>query len=750
MTINPLLERNELPPFDKITAEDVVSAIDVVLSRSNIELENIEKDYTNIDWSLIEKLNAIEYDISRTWGPVNHLMGVKNEEKLRVAHEQCQHKIVEFFLKMGQSEFLYNAYQILEKSNSLDPAQKRVITLRLRDAKHAGIAIKDKVKKNRFNEIVNELSKLSTLFMNNVLDSTKALHVEFFDKSDVEGLPKSALEMAAQNYLNIYNKNINNGEGDNEKSHENNHEKGPSEVQPEKFYEKGPWSISPDGPTLIAFLQHAKKRNLRERVFKIALTKASSMSEKKEFDNTPIIEKTLKLRLELAKLLDFKNFAQERIDTRMAKNVEEVYALLEKLRSASYDKAKLELEELVKIAKTSGHVGDLEHWDIPYYAERLREKTFNYTEEELRPYFTLDKVLEGLFNLAKNLFDINISTATSNVATWHPDVRFFKIFDNEENHIASFYLDPYTRPENKRGGAWMDDCINRKMMNGKIELPVAYLVCNAAQPIGKLPALMNFREVETLFHEFGHGLQHMLTQIQYPDVSGINGIEWDAVELPSQFMENWCYYKPCLLSLSKHYETGKQLPDDLFEKIKKARNFRSATMTLRQVRLSLLDMDLHTKFNEGDGVDEIVKIQTEVDSKTSLLKSIPEDKFLCSFNHIFAGGYAAGYYSYKWAEVLAADAFSAFEEVLNMNGKLELNFELNKTNLSTKNKSNVNQSTNEDVNTFNSKLQEIGLRFKNTILALGGSLSPSEVFKKFRGREPKPDALLRQLGIIGE
>ena len=404
-----------------------------------------------------------------------------------------------------------------------------------------------------------------------------------------------------------------------------------------------------------------------------------------------------------------------RMDTRMAENVREVYDLIEKLRQAAWETAQKELKELQNFSHEQGQKEKLAHWDIAYFSEKLREKNFGFTEEELRPYFPLERVLKGLFQLAKDIFAITILSADGEAPVWHPDVRYFAVLDEQQKRIASFYLDPYSRPSQKRGGAWMDDCVGRrKIKQNKWELPVAYLVCNATPPLGKEPALMNFQEVETLFHEFGHGLQHMLTKIDYPDIAGINGIEWDAVELPSQFMENWCYHRPSLLTLSCHIESGKPLPEELFTKIKAARHFRAASQLLRQLRFALIDMELHHNFKPSKADTALWSLQEKVDKLTTPMPSLKEDRSLCSFGHIFAGAYAAGYYSYKWAEVLSADAFSAFEE-----------------------------AGLDDPEA----LRAMGRRFRDTILALGGSQSPALVFEAFRGRKPNTEALLRQIGL---
>jgi oligopeptidase A len=397
----------------------------------------------------------------------------------------------------------------------------------------------------------------------------------------------------------------------------------------------------------------------------------------------------------------------------MAPNVDAVLSMLERLREAAWPHAEREMAALCEIAAENDVHDPLMHWDIAFWAERLREKRFDFTDEQLRPYFSLDRVLEGMFAVCNRLFGITVEESKNVAPVWHPDVKFFNVHDEAGRHIASFYLDPYSRPENKRGGAWMDDCFGRRVTADGVVLPVAHLVCNQTPPSGGKPSLMSFREVETLFHEFGHGLQHMLTRVDYADAAGINNVEWDAVELPSQFLENWCYHKPTLLGMTAHYETGEPLPDDLFEKIVAARTFRSGTSMLRQLQFGLTDMRLHTDY-DPEGNESPFEIMRQVNEITSVMPMLPENRSLCSFQHIFSGGYAAGYYSYKWAEVLAADAFSAFEEAGLEN---------------------------------DAAVRHVGRRFRDTVLALGGSRHPQDVFRDFRGRDPSPEPLLRVHGL---
>lgn len=683
---NPLLIGAGLPPFNQIKPEQVVNAMTTLLEQLQAELTELETKVTPTWTGLVEPLTKIEEKISWSWGIITHLMGVKNSPELRQAYETVQPRIVEFFNQFSQSKSLYKAFKSLQTSKewlNLEPAQKRIVESAIRDAELSGVGLTGE-KRDRFNAIQLELAELSTKFSNNLLDATNAFQLKLTKPEEVAGLPPSALSLAAQTAR--------------------------SQGEEGATSENGPWIITLDYPSYVPFLKHAENRELREKVYKAFITRASEG----QLDNTPLLTRILELRAEKAKLLGFNTYAELSLDRKMASSVEAVESLLEELRIVSYQAAVKELKELENFAQTE----DLQPWDITYWAEKQRETKFAFTDEELRPYFPLPQVLLGLFNLAENLFNIKIIAADGQAPIWHEDVHYFQIFDKDsQSQIASFYLDPYSRPAEKRGGAWMNDCINRaKIITNNqvtIRLPVAYLICNQTPPVDEQPSLMTFGEVTTLFHEFGHGLQHMLTRIDYPGAAGINNIEWDAVELPSQFMENWCYHRPTLMAMAKHYQTGETLPEDYYEKLLAARHYLSGSAMLRQIHFSLLDLELHHRY-QPDGQETPQQVRDRLAQTTTVIPPLPEDAFLCSFSHIFAGGYAAGYYSYKWAEVLSADAFAAFEEA--------------------------------DLNSADS-LQEMGCRFRDTILALGGSLPPMEVFTKFRGREPKTEALLRHSGL---
>jgi len=697
---NPLHLHGALPRFDLIHPGQIEPGIRELLTELVVLLDELESnlEYT---WSgLIEPLEAISERLGYAWGLVGHLMGVQNSDALREAHAAVQADVVRFGLRMAQSRPIFEGLEALRSGSvfaSLDAPQRRIVETLLRDAKHAGVGL-DETSRQRFNEIQGELAELGTDFSNHVLDATQAFALLLTDPSEMAGIPESLKQLAAQNARE-------NGEKDASAA-------------------EGPWRITLDAPVLIPFLEHGECRKRREELYRAYVTRSSSG----EFDNTTIIERILTLRNEMAALLGFESFAALSIDSKMAPDIAAVEDLLEKLRAASIGAARSDLDALREFARTldanpgesegeSEASAELELWDVAFLAERLREARFDYSEEVLRPYFPLPRVLAGLFALPKRLFGISIVSADGETSVWHPDVRFFRVFGEgreSEEPIAAFFLDPYSRPGEKRGGAWMDECLGRS--GERLPMPVAYLVCNQTPPVDGKPSQMSFNEVLTLFHEFGHGLQHMLTRVEYGLASGIRNIEWDAVELPSQFMENWCYHRETLIGLSRHVESGEALPDELFDKIEAARTYRAGSQMLRQLYFASMDMALHHEDLNATG-QGVFDIQRRIAENTTVLPPLDEVRFLCSFGHIFAGGYAAGYYSYKWAEVLSADAFSAFEE-----------------------------AGLEDA----AAVEETGRRFRDTVLSLGGGTPPMEVFEGFRGRAPSPAALLRHSGLGSE
>ena len=618
---------------------------------------------------------------------MGHLFGVLNSDELRTAYEAVMPEVVEFGLRASQSEPIYQTLKKLRDSSEwsrLTEAQQRIITNRIKSAELSGITLTG-ADRERFNAIEQELSQLSTDFSNHVLDATKAFSLEITNPTDTEGWPSTLRNLAANSW------NMAHPTGDREATQAN-----------------GPWQITLEAPLFTPFMEHCRNGTLREQLYKAYITRASSG----EMNNDPLITRFLQLRQEKARLLGYQNYAEVSLARKMAPGVAAVRQMFAELREAAWDAAVRDLEDIKAVKAASGDSDPINVWDVPFWAERLREQRYSYTDDELRPYFPFETVLNGLFQLLGRLFDVTIQPQTD-VSVWHPDVRFYRVHDVSGVHIASFFLDPYSRPENKRGGAWMGDCLGRRIVNGHVQLPVAHLVCNQTPPHGETPSLMSFREVETLFHEMGHGLQHMLTKVDFADCAGINGVEWDAVELPSQFMENWCYHQPTLVSLTRHYQTGEPIPDSLFEKVRAAKNFRAGSMTLRQLLFGMTDLTLHSDY-DPDGPETVHELNRRLSQQTSVLPLLPEDRTLCSFQHIFSGGYAAGYYSYKWAEILSADAFSAFEEAGLENP---------------------------------TAIQETGRRFRDTVLALGGSRHPMQVYRDFRGRDPKVDALLRHSGL---
>ncbi|CAM8940947.1 unnamed protein product [Rhodiola kirilowii] len=688
---NPLLKDFDFPPFDVVEPKHVRPGIRALLAQLNEDLNELEKTVEPTWPKLVEPLEKIFDRLNVVWGIVNHLKSVKDSTELRSAVEEVQPEKVKFELRLGQSTPIYNAFKTIRESADwpmLSEARKRIVDAQIKEAILNGVSLEDD-KRECFNQIEQELKKLSHKFEENVLDSTKKFEKLMTDKNEIEGLPPSALGLAAQTAV--------------------------SKGHPNADAENGPWIITLDAPSYLPVVQHAKNRSLRKEVYLAYITRASNG----DLDNTPLIEQILSLKLEKAKLLGYNNYAEVSLATKMA-TLDKAEELLEELRVASWKAAVQDMEDLKAFSKSQGaaEADELTHWDLNFWSERLRESKYEINEEDLRPYFSLPKVMDGLFTLAKMLFGIDVVAADGLAPVWNKDVRFYCVKDSLGSPVAYFYFDPYSRPSEKRGGAWMDEVVSRSRVMSRDgtspRLPIAHMVCNQSPPVGSKPSLMTFREVETVFHEFGHALQHMLTRQDEGLVSGIRNIEWDAVELPSQFMENWCYHRNTLMGIAKHYETGESLPEDIFLKILAARTFRAGSLSLRQLRFATVDLELHSRFIPG-GSETIFDVDRRVSEKTQVIPLLPEDKFLCSFSHIFGGGYAAGYYSYKWAEVLSADAFSAFEDA------------------------GLDDSQ---------AVVETGHRFRETILALGGGKAPLDVFVEFRGREPSPEPLLRHNGLL--
>ena len=696
-----LLAGQGFPDYEAITPEQVQTLIPQLLQRLSDQFAALE---TSLDAALgsgaplgwdtvMPPLHRIGEQLRWSWGVVTHLNAVCNSPELRDAHASQQADVVRFSNRLGQSRSLHQALEALQRrpSEPLDRTQQRILASELLSMQQRGVGLRGD-SQAAFNAASERLAELSTQFGNHVLDATQAWHLVVEDPSRIAGLPERAREALAQAAREAGDCHADGSEAS---------------------AERGPWRLGLDMPRYVPVLSHADDRQLRETLYRAHVSRASS----RELDNTPLIQEILELRQQQAQRLGYAHWAELSLAGKMAEDVPAVEALLEELRAAAYPTACRELEDLQACARRHGaaEADALAPWDVSYWAEKLRQERFDLNQEALRPWFPLPQVLEGLFALCERLFGIRITAADGEAPIWHPDVRFFRLLERDGSPLAAFYLDPYSRPGSKRGGAWMDECLNRQPDGkGGWITPVAYLICNQTPPTDSSPSLMSFEEVETLFHEFGHGLQHMLTTVEHPQAAGINNVEWDAVELPSQFMENWCLDRPTLMGMARHWQTGEPLPESDFEKLKRSRTFMTGFSTLRQVHFALTDLRLHSSWTPDLGISPD-EMRRQIAATTTVIPPIAEDRFLCAFSHIFAGGYSAGYYSYKWAEVLSADAFAAFEEA-----GLDLDDQVSAT----------------------------GERFRSTVLSLGGSLSPAAVYEAFRGRAASTDALIRHSGLV--
>ena len=700
MTNSELLRGHGLPRFEAIDASQVKAHIPALINDLGEQLSTLEStlqkrlaDNRPLSWDeVMTPLHLLGERLRWSWGVVSHLNGVCNSSELREAHAAQQPDVVRFGNRAGQSQIIHQALESLQQnpSHPLDPTQIRILDAELLSMRHRGVGLSG-ADQEAFNEASEQLASLSTRFSNHVLDATQGWTLLVEDADQLQGVPERAMQALAAAAKEAGDK------------HRDGQE--PTALE-------GPWRLGLDMPRYLPVLTHADNRNLRETVYRAQVSRASSG----ELDNTPLIEEILDLRTHQASRLGYQNWAERSLASKMADNVEAVERLLEELRVAALPIAEQEIDELRDCARRHGgkEADDFSPWDVSYWAEKLRQERFNLNQEALRPWFPLPQVLDGLFHLCERLFSIKIEAADGEAPIWHPDVRFFRVNDQGGHPLAAFYLDPFSRPASKRGGAWMDECLNRsRNSEGVLTNPVAYLICNQTPPSGDIPSLMSFEEVETLFHEFGHGLQHMLTTVEHPQAAGINNVEWDAVELPSQFMENWCLDRHTLMGMARHWQTGEPLPEEDYNKLRNSRTFMQGCGTLRQVHFALTDLRLHSTWTPelGQSPDAF---RRKIADSTTVLPPIPEDRFLCAFGHIFSGGYSAGYYSYKWAEVLSADAFAAFEEV------------------------GLDQEEN---------VQATGQRFRNTVLSLGGSQRPADVYKSFRGRTASTDALIRHSGL---
>ncbi len=677
---NPLLTDDLLPKFDHVRTEHMDTAIDQILSENRMKIASLAQN-EDPDWTtLAQPMQELEDKLSNAWSVISHLNGVMNNDELRKVYKRCLEKLTEYSTELSQNEALCNAYKKLaarEDFGQLSEAQRKSVENTLRDFHLGGVDLPAEQKK-QYAELSRELAELSNRFSDNVLDATQHWYKHITDVDQLVGLPESAIDGARQ-------------------------------VAKQKDLDG--YVITLDFPSFFPVMTYGDNRDLRREVYEAFVTRASDMGpDAGTWDNTPVMAEILKRRHALAQLLGFDNYAERSLATKMARSTDEVLDFLNQLATKAKPQAEKEFSELQAFARDEYGVNDLQAWDVGYYSEKLRQQRYDISPETLRPWFPVDKVVPGLFRVAEKLFDVQIE-AKPEVETWHEDATAYCISRSGEP-LAWFYLDLFAR-QGKRGGAWMADCrVRWQNLRGQLQLPVAFLTCNFTPPVNGKPSLLTHDEVTTLFHEFGHGLHHMLTQVDVIDVSGINGVAWDAVELPSQFLENWCWNPESLALIASHHDTGEPLPDDLLQKLLAAKNFQSGMAMVRQLEFSLFDFRLHAEFT-SDAPTNPLDMHRTVREEIAVVQAPAFNRFPNSFSHIFAGGYAAGYYSYKWAEVLAADAFSLFEE----RGIFD---------------------------------PETGKAFLHNILEKGGSQEPMELFKAFRGREPQVDALLRQNGITGE
>ena len=667
-----------LPDFKSFDPAHLNAKVDELLEKCRVKIQDVLKNDSYTWDSLVQALEDLDVEISAVWGIAGHLHSVMNSDELREAYNEAQPKITEFYTELGQNHELYEALETLTNSVAyagFSAEQQRVVENTLRSLKLSGVSLEGEAKE-RFAAISQELSELSTKFANNVMDATQSyfLHVE--DEAKLKGVPESALSAAA-------------GEAKNR--------------------ELEGWVFTLDFPSFQPLLTYGENRELRETIYQAYSTRASDCGpDAGKFDNADLITKILELRCEQAKLLDFDNFCEKSVFTKMAESPEEVMSFIQQLIDKSSAQATKEVEALKAYAKAEGLESEMQVWDSGFYAEKQREDLYNINQEELRAYFPMNTVLKGMFDIVKKLYNIDISEIEAGVDVWHEDVKFYEVSRDGEL-IAGFYLDPYARP-NKRGGAWMNDALSRhRNAEGELQLPVCYLVCNFTPPAEDKPGLLKHGEVTTLFHEFGHGLHHMLTKVEIAGIAGVNGVEWDAVELPSQIMENWCWDKEALKLISGHTETGEVLPSEKIDQLLAAKNYNSAMGMMRQLEFAKFDFKMHLEAGD-EGFPGAQGILDQVRTETAPLPTPEWNRFQNAFLHLFAGGYCAGYYSYKWAEVLSADAFSLFE----------------------------------DEGIFNA---ETGQKFLSAVLERGGSANAADLFKNFRGRGPSVDALLRHSAI---
>ena len=668
---NPLLNIDSLPAFDRITAADARPALEQVLAENRARLAQLTAQTAPTFASLVIPVEELSYRLSRVWSPIGHLNAVANSPEMREAYNECVPLLTEYASELGQNSALQSAYaRVLENEGAaLDREQRKVVENALRDFRLAGVDLPPE-KQTRYREVAQRLAQLGTKFAENVLDAGRAYTRHVTNGAMLAGLPPNTIDRAAADARDAN--------------------------QPG-------WLFKLDQPTYVTIMASAENEQLRHDIYEAWVTRASDVGPSAgRFDNQAIIAQILPLRHELSQLLGFKNYADYALATRMARSSKQVLGFLEDLARRCMPAARQEYSDLEEFAGRK-----LNAWDIAYYGERLQESRFKVSQEALRPYFPLPKVLQGLFELVRRLYGIGVRER-ADVSVWHPSVRFYDLLDAQDRVVAGFFLDPYSRSE-KRSGAWMDECVIAKSLPSGTAIPVAQLVCNFTAPVGAAPSLLTHDEVTTLFHEFGHGLHHMLTRVAYPSIAGINGVAWDAVELPSQFMENFVWRAEVLPLISAHVDSGEPLPVDMLQRLLGTRTFNAALDTLRQIELAGFDFELHANFDPGIGA-QVAETLDRVRKRVAVVAAAPFNRMPASFAHIFAGGYAAGYYSYKWAEVLAADAFEAFEEA----------------------------------GVFDAAT---ATRFRESILAQGGSIDAMDAFVRFRGRQPDVRPLLKQTGI---
>jgi oligopeptidase A len=674
---NPLLDFTGLPRFAAIKTEHITPAIELLLAENRARIEALTRPGTPATWDdFVAPLEDANERLTRAWGAVGHLHGVLDSPELRSAYNANQPGVVQYYTELGQNLILYEKYKALKASPeyaTLEPAQRKVVDNEIRDFRLSGAELTLE-KKQRFAEIAEDLARLSTRFSENVLDATNAFSLHVDDPSKLEGIPGDVIETAR--------------------------------AAADKEGKTG-WKFSLHAPSYLPFMQYAAQRELREQMYRAYVTRASEFG-KSELDNTPLITQILGLHHEAAQLLGYANHAEVSLVPKMARSPQQVLDFLNDLAAKALPFATKDYAELREFAAGELGLGQIEAWDLAYASEKMRAARYAFSDQEVKQYFPEAKVIQGMFRVVETIFGVRIQPERAE--TWDAAVRFFRISDLEGNLLGQFYLDAYAR-DTKRGGAWMDEVISRRRLHGRVQTPVAYLICNFSAPVAGKPALFTHDEVLTLFHEFGHGLHHLLTRVDHLGVSGLHGVEWDAVELPSQFMENFCWEWEVLEHMTAHVDSGASLPRALYDKMLAARNFQSGMQTVRQLEFSLFDMHLHYDFEvHGDKTPQ--QLLDEIRERVAVAVPPAYNRFQNNFSHIFAGGYGAGYYSYKWAEVLSADAYGLFEE----NGVLD---------------------------------RRCGKLFRDEILAVGGSRPAIESFKAFRGREPSVDALLRHNGMIG-